>query len=129
MEDKSIDALERILQFTATYGLAVVFLCLFLLGMGWVFYETVVFLRKWAPQVAKGHVDLLDTLKEATEIQTSASTKTANALDTLSRTRSEQDAKTHRVLRHFAVAAKESTGIKEAQYHLDEALRELGSNE
>lgn len=125
METEWVATVERVLQFTATYGVAVVFLVVFLLGVAWVFYEIISFMRTWAPRVASGHVNLLESLKEATEIQTDASTRTANALETLSQTRTEQDAKTHRVLRHFAIAAKESTSAEGVKHHLEEAIHEL----
>lgn len=128
MESGNIDTLERILQFTATYGIAVVFLVGFLIGASWVFYEVITFVRTWAPKVASGHVDLLQTLKEATEIQTDASTRTAGALETLTQSRTEQDAKTHRVLRHFAIAARETTTAETARLHIEEAIHELGED-
>lgn len=125
MEANWIATVERVLQFTATYGIAVVFLSVFLLGVSWVFYELIALLRTWAPKVASGHVDLLSSLKDSTEVQTEASLRTAHALETLCNTRTEQDAKTHRVLRHFAIAAKETTTAATAQHHIDEALHEL----
>lgn len=79
MQDVPIDSLDRILQFTASYGIAVVFLTSFLLLWIWVAFVLVSLFKKWIPVWFQKSIDshdkvckylenegkLLDTLNES----------------------------------------------------------------
>ena len=121
----NIDSVERILQYTATYGLAYVFLFFCLMGALWIGYEIIKFFRKWGPLIVEKHITLLDTLKDSTEVQTENNSRTTSAIEVLAQGRSEYDARTHRALRHFALAARESTTQDAVKHHFEEALHEL----
>ncbi len=121
----NIETIERILQYTSTYGLAFVFLFFFLVGISWVFYEIVKYVRKWAPLIVEKHIKLLDTFRDFMDFQTENNARMADAIEVLSRSKSEYDHKTHKVLRHFAFAAKGASTQDEVRVHINAAIEEL----
>lgn len=127
-----IDTLERFIRTTAIHGLGYVALAVFVGISLYAFYRIVMYtidifggVREWVPKVAGSHSALMDTLRENSDAQTDAHQKMSIAVETLSRTRSEDDARTHRAMRHLTIAAQKSTSDAEVKRHLDEALREL----
>jgi hypothetical protein len=127
-----LDTIEKFLRTTAIHGLGYFALAVFVGISLFAFYRVVMYVidifggvREWVPKMAGSHTALMDTLRENSDIQTQANQKTAVAVETLSRTRSEDDARTHRAMRHLTVAAQKATSDQEVKRHLDEALREL----